>query len=780
VAELGDLTPLMRAGTVLRTYMKRRAKHLPNIGRESKTVDLWSTDLTRLVAKFGHNLRSFTPSIFHIIPPLCPRESALYQQFGNSPRGIAVHGLASSAWDDRLACMAYENRETTALACGDAYFVIGTSDKQINLHYTSTCQLLATLPHEERLKLLEFDPSGRLLASAGHKRVRVWDVSSKSCTFEIQTTRPCLAMSFTQDGKKLILACQDNKLYFHTLDQTLSPRIVPWFMDFDHSEKILKQPDTAAFSLELKLFAFVYRGGHINLWNWDESDFTGTCEKPLASSQALPFHASSLAFSPVPGSDTLAAAYEGGDIYVFSPLKGSIKASYHVGHDAHTLAGSQDGRTLISGDSVGTIRVFDFINFEDQTLKMFYIIHGRGDNIRSLAFFGDGLRFVDIRGLQSNVWEPAALVRAEYGDEVSDTVSVDLQEHSLPSFTEIDAITAMAPQPAECSIFCGTEKGLLHAYSTETGDWVQTLYKHSAGIPVTRIIFKESTQYIATADASSRIIVRCLTMAAKWVVRSTLLDHRMNEPIEDLLFNPDGSRLLIVTTTQDTLCIFGLPGISSIPGSPRNKLISVQWTTRNWGIWTTHPTDPSQLLLTVNGRMRLYSWTDLHELSTDPGIEKDFELAPELEIQKVYSGWKRQALITEYSSVYRARAHIYLFVWETARIHTAEASIHPHALLQTYGTQIANLIGSSGKMIGVEREYLFFLDHEGWICSVKMELASVPEHYRRHLFLPSDWLSTSSDLLIACTAHGDIVFAKEHELAVIKNGLVYTELVHFQ
>ena len=486
-------------------------------------------------------------------------------------------------------------------------------------------------------------------------------------------------------------------------------------MDYYHSEEIARQPVTSAFSLELKLFAFVYRGGHINLWNWEENFFVGTCKKPY------PFHAESLVFRPAPDTDTLAASYGGGDIYVFLPLEGNIKANYHVRSAAPTLACSQDGRTLISGDSLGTIWVFDFVNFEDKTLKIFYVIHGRGDHIQSLSFFGDGFRFADIRGLQSNVWEPAALVRAGFGDEISDA---DLQEQSiLPGATEIDAIMAMIPHSNGRFIFCGTENGLVHAFSAEMGRFVQTLYKHSLGVSITKI---------ASADLASKASIRQVVgVGPDWKITSSVLDLRMDETIEDLGFSPDGSRLLIVTTTQDTLCIFGRPGSES-------KFISLNWTTRNRGIWTWHPSDPSQLLLTVNGLMRIYSWNDLHEIKSGTGIKKGFELPHEHEIQKIHVGWRGRVLVSEYSSVTGARARVHLVVWAVEYIQPGATEVQPHPMLQAYGTRLARLIGSSGKIIGAEREHLFFLDNESWICSVKMELDHVPELYRRHFFLPLD------------------------------------------
>lgn len=136
IASAGDLHHLIQAGMVLRTYLKRRAKHFPAIEKEIEPVDSWSTDFIRIVSKFGRNLLMSPPSIYHIIPPLCPREAAPYKQFGKSTRGISVTGLSSTTWDNCLATIAYHKSSTTAVACGTVHFAIGASDKMVRLYTT--------------------------------------------------------------------------------------------------------------------------------------------------------------------------------------------------------------------------------------------------------------------------------------------------------------------------------------------------------------------------------------------------------------------------------------------------------------------------------------------------------------------------------------------------------------------------------------------------------------------------------------------------------------------
>jgi WD40 repeat protein len=765
-----DLGHLVRTGMILATYLKRRAKHLPALGEAVKTVDRWSIDLIRLITKFGHNVTRAPSSIFNIIPPLCPRESALYTLYGKNPRGISVTGLSSILWDDRLASLAFPDVMLSSMACSPGHFAIGASDKYIRLYNTSTCQVLARLFHAEPLKVLEFNISGQLLLSAGRKYARIWDVTGRECVLEVPIPRACIAATFTDDSKNVLLACLDNRIYTHSLSGGGPPDVEQLYADVGHSRNISRPPDTAAFSSQHKLLAFVYRGGHINIWNWEEDVFEGTCEKPEARTQTLPFHATSLVFNPQADADSLAAAYEDGRLIIFNPLDGKIKATFKADASAPTLACSSDGRTLVSGDSSGTIRAFDFETIENQKLKMIHVIHSHADNIRALAFC-DNLRFVDIRESQSNIWEPAALVRQERDDEVSDTLSVDLQEQALPEIVEKDEITCVDLDSQSGFIFAGTEAGFVKVYDIETGQTCQTLYTH--GVPVTRLVYDQQTQILASADSASRVFTQRLSCRnEKWKVESKLLGggHRMKEPIEDLVFSPNGTRLHIVTTAQDDLCL--------LDGS---QIHSAEWDTRNRGIWVTHPGNTAQMLLITCGSMRIYSWSKLQQITSAP-IQVDFDLSPEFELKAVYTGWGDRILITEYSDSIRVRSMTRFFLWDVASLTPTTTSIKPHTALQSFGDRLASLIGTQGTMIEClngSNSSVLFLNHDGWICSVNME-DRLPEHYQRHFFLPNDWLSTNDQVLIRCTRSNEIVFVKEDEVAIIRRGLDCVELMPFE
>ncbi|PMD60752.1 uncharacterized protein K444DRAFT_721190 [Hyaloscypha bicolor E] len=772
IASAGDLHHLIQTGMVLRTYLKRRAIYFPIIKKEVETIDSWSTDFIRIASKFGRNLLRSPPSIYHIIPPLCPREAAPYQQFGRSTRGISVLGLSTTSWDDCLATIAYHKSTATAVACGTAHFAIGASDKMVRLYTTSTCQEYGKMAHGEAIRMLEFNNSGQMLASAGRQLIRVWDVADKKLIAEFKSPRPGIAMTFTPDNKSLMAACHDNQMHTFDIARSENSESEPWYIDVD-SEPIYRVPDTAAFSLEHKLLAVVYRGSHIHIWSWEDG-YLGCCKKPQADQELLPFHASSLCFNPAPEANSLAAAYEGGTILIFDPVQedGNIKASHKADTDTQTLACSPCGRTLISGNSRGTIRIFDFEAFDHLRLKLLYVIHDRDNNIRSLAFCADSLRFVDMGGQQTNIWEPTVLVRHDVSEEMSETASIEVQEMCIPQAAEIDVITTMCVESSARHIFCGTEGGSVKVFSLTTGKQLRTLYIHSNGVGITQLSFSGNKAILASADSASRVLIWQLAPTSdSWKANSLLLEQRMEDPVENILFNPYETHLLIVTTLIDKL--FAL-------SDPASEPISLTWTTRNAGIWAQHPTNRSQLLLIVRSTLRIYTWNSLGLLTASTGIPLHVEdyLPSDFEIRAFHVGWAGRILATEYSALSQSRSHIRLLLWSAGLLVPETERLG--SVMGKTGEGLAGLVGTLGMIICMTDSLILFLDDDGWVCSLDVgEVGSRLTSYKRHFFLPYDWLSTNDELLCKCSEKGDIIFAKDDELAVIRKGLECGEIIEF-
>jgi hypothetical protein len=73
---------------------------------------------------------------------------------------------------------------------------------------------------------------------------------------------------------------------------------------------------------------------------------------------------------------------------------------------------------------------------------------------------------------------------------------------------------------------------------------------------------------------------------------------------------------------------------------------------------------------------------------------------------------------------------------------------------------------------------MVFLDRDLWVCSVDMSKSEGEKHtYIQHFFIPSDWYSQQRNLNTIITSKGDIQFVKMEEVAVIKGGLEFEDVV---
>jgi hypothetical protein len=254
-----------------------------------------------------------------------------------------------------------------------------------------------------------------------------------------------------------------------------------------------------------------------------------------------------------------------------------------------------------------------------------------------------------------------------------------------------------------------------------------------------------------------------------WSASSLLLEHRMEEPIEKLLFHPSETHLLIATTTTDTLCSLA---------QPTSDHISLTWRTRNVGVWTQHPTNPSRLILLTRSTLRIYTWASLEPL-TPTGIPFHVEdqLPSDFEIRASHASWAGRILATTYSALRGRRSRIRILLWDADLLMPDTERLAP--VMQETSQRVAGLVGTLGMVISMTDTLVVFLDDDGWVCSIDVGVVGGPEltAYKRHFFLPYDWLSTNDELLFACTEKGDVIFAKDDELAIIRKGLECAEVV---
>lgn len=762
VAIHSNLNRLIQTGKMFKNFLQRRSHHLSPFGREVALLGSWAIDLIRLVTKFGKNLVSSPSSIFHLIPPFCPPETAPRKHFAASIRGISVLGLSGTTWDDCLSTIGNPSERFSTLACCDRYFAIGMASGKIVVYNETTCQETRTLQHQEAVRILRFGKRTDILASTGLKVVRMWETSSWDQLWEFEIAQQCLTIAFMEEQELLLGALRNNTLMVWDLVTGTLRDSADWTLDLEGPNRhAFRRPIAAAICAESSLLAVVYRGQDILLWDLARDSLHETyCKETAVRSPGGPRNSSpgaiGLIFSLLSNAGLLAASYSDGDLVLFDTSESTVRATTLA--NAQTLACSPDGRTLACGNSTGTIQLFDF-----ETLKLLYRINSDDYGIQELAFNGDSHRLLDIRGSQCRVWDPTVLVRQDAEEGNSDTISVSTaaQEISLESSDDVNLITSLVCHGQDRVAFCGKENGSVYLYETKSGRQSQKLFSHADGVSILSLYLNEESHTLSSIDSSSRIMVhRLVRREDSWDSGEALLDHRAGVAVDQVLSNKGSTRLLVCTAKKDTLW-----SISSDESTIINEIPREGRESYRWGI---HPSQQDHLILITKNIAHVYEWQALQRLTGAEGILLGGSILPELFIRSIIPCLNGTVLATTFSDSSRPQSESKLLLWDSSDFSALSESAVPIPRYRSLAEQVKTLIGECGQK-------LVFLHSSTWVCSANLQSPSA-EDFARHFFLPTDWLSTNVDLMFGVTNNGDILFVKRDEIAVIKRGLENVEL----
>jgi hypothetical protein len=78
--------------------------------------------------------------------------------------------------------------------------------------------------------------------------------------------------------------------------------------------------------------------------------------------------------------------------------------------------------------------------------------------------------------------------------------------------------------------------------------------------------------------------------------------------------------------------------------------------------------------------------------------------------------------------------------------------------------------------IGNAPKRMVFVDNESWLSSVDLTAAKCTQ-YARHCFVPHEFVAGNIGLIAVLTATGDVAFTKEGELAVMRNGMKFQNII---
>lgn len=790
VAQSKNIDHLVRTGKIINDFLRRRVSEDPfSKDDQFQTVKSWSIDLVRLASKFGQQLLIVPGSIYNLVAPLCPPDSALYKQFGISTRSITVGGLSSRSWDDRISSHVTPGDRVFSAAYSDAHYAVGYFSGLITVFQTTSCQVVRKMHHGALVKSLQFSHSGRMLASGGMSSVQVFNAHTGDRILSLNTGYQCLALHFDsrdefisavfRNSEKMTWELDTGNLWSRTklIDEpihmgqqsmlTVAARAPHWAM-------------AATFSSELNLLALVLpaSASDIMLWDLDTDSFYGYCVrgpdfdfKPARKARQAPVL--DVVFCSTPSSPLLAATYFDGELVLFNLDLNTITARGIAGGEI--LASPRDGRFVATGNSAGHIQLF-----ESQKLTLVYRVNSWDHGIKALVFSDDGRRFVDIHGSTCNVWEPSELIRQEAADQISDSHARSYTANEL-DFTDDDPlvmITACVVHPGGNFVICGKEDGSVCLYDARTGLQIRILYVHGQGATVTHLTYDVQSGLIASADDSAIVMVDRIYNKTVPDVRDPVLRIKLDHAINQLQI---ASRRLFIIALS-TAAIFDIDSnqlVKYFARGPRNAesadLESLQQDSpidhgleKPW-IWLM---DDNQVVV-INHNVAashniqsLESWTEDTLPISSPRAETMRLLQYDVEGQQTPG-----SCFLCFKNKYLAMS------WASENpIEPPTFSIQPSPQAEAstripLNNAINNLSGSLTRLLGPVGSRLIFIDRHNWVSSVE----PVANHYARHFCIPPDWLSMN-ELFIEVT-QVVVVFVKRNEIAVVWNWSAVAEFV---
>ena len=731
---------------------------------------------------------------------------------------LSIAGLSYDHWDDRLTCIDLQNDEFTSIAYGDELFAVGTTSGVVTIYHATSCEEYKILNHGEALRLLQFKPKSDVLVSCGWEKLTVWNSRTGDAIYRFQAPFRPIARDFDHDI--LVVASRRNFLRSWDLKNNATLQADrPWsHSDEDIQKPSRLQPCAISFSTGQQKMAVAYIGQPITIWDLRYDEYYGSCGKILVNGETSKHLVTSLSFNPNPDIRLLAVSYLDGQLVLLDPFEGEELESFRA--NCRALTSSPNGRLLGGVAASETIHIYEF-----DTLRLLYRIKSSELGIKQLAFSRDNFRFADIRRSHCNIWEPTMLLRDSVADDRSESTSASVIEATTSD--EKVRINTMVLHDQGQVIICGKDNGSVCLHDARTGSFLQTLHEHKSQIRI--LTWQTRNSITMSVDTSNGIHASILRKDLKggWVSDRLPFQSRLDcgHVIVQLLHSEMTNRLILSTRESDYLWDSDGKQLAARP-YPKNPGIR---------LWIQHPQSQFHAVCIEGATARIFAWNDWsHVLSLRLAVNM---AEVQLKSLRGYGSGHRRRMLLELSELNgssRTRG-LYLFdaplfnlerdepsrsgpdPEEGKRIGLIDVEIpavqlapsrddnslvdsvaeeatqtrHVPVADPLFGPQLLALTRHISHVIHLsDSSKLIFLDSHSWVSSINLEdfdkfamatpaaegPPSPPIRYSRHFFVPYDWFSGARDIVCAATMR-DILFARNGEVAVIKNGLDYAEEV---
>ncbi|KAK8013149.1 hypothetical protein PG991_009420 [Apiospora marii] len=762
IASRGDLHYLIRASKNLRGYLDRRAKYSSPLEASFRNINNWSIDISRLVTKFGSALLQDSSSIYFMIPPLCPLNSAICRQFGRRADGLSVVGTSNTTWDDCIASVSFgDDSIAAAVSCGENSIAVGMESGMIHLYNRRSCQKEKVIQQKFPVDLVHF--TKRAIVACTTKFITLFDLDGNT-VWKTRLRFRCVILTSVED---VIITVPQH-------GHVLKWDITTGAMLEDQAEELefrAMAPSVACLSVDAELLALGYTWGTICLWEVASGELIGWARD---DERRLP---SRLLFNSNPDINLLLSISVDHVMSVYDSWSGNMIHTQVPTNCGGILSAtcSPDGRTLATTDKLGSLHIWDF-----ETLNLLYHVLSPAANFRLLNFTSDGSSVIDIMDLGMNIWSPAALIRknTEEDNSVSDDAPNLTATEGQFDALRSNRITALSAHSSQPLVFAGKHNGQVVAYSSRSGQQLTRLYSHPHSAFVTHLKISK-INHIVSCDADGGVNLWKLGPVPPATMKtlqdpSRVLSFRSATQVHEVCFSDDGKYLLVSSTSSDT--VYATSNGDCVGSREHQRGGRTFW---RWLSYTNDSKAPEFILISGNSLSR-YGAEKFPETAGNQTTTLRYNLengsqAVGITAASIDYATKTMVLELQHMSGFSLSSNTFLFDLDKVTQPTGNQS-ELEALQSTQP-----FTGSCKHFVGVSprSKRCVFLNQDSWMSSIKLGDRS-SANYDRHFFVPAEFLSSKTQILPLLASDDSIVFCLHGELAIVKNSLTFSETLKLQ
>ena len=798
LAQIGELGVLANASTALKTFVCQQrdydATTSPLLQRKQdlELVELWATDLIRILGKFGPNLSTNPLSIYKQIPPFCPRGSMIYKQFGVNSSGLSVKGISSASWDDSLAKIYLgSSSQAIRMICSGYHLAILTVAGQIFLYSTITLDIVHVLVHGERGAVISFSHGCDQFVSSGFRTTKVWSVASGQIVHNIQNPEytQAIRIAFSVEDTSLVMGSTDRGIMTAMLDvaeptwSSIDQRLLKEDNYIDRA--VINCPFFIAFSPDSTHVAVAYRGFPLSVWSIDPPEHIGRCRRSPTDPKKLWAPVSCMVWHPF--SMEILGLYIGGGIFKWDPYNGTHQEIHEL---ASVITCSPEGSFFATANSRGTIKLY---NFEQFALVCQISC---ADAVNDICFSPDGQRLYDIRGQFCNVWEPNALLRLDCFNKGEYNSNIGGELEALAATTAIEVtsevqypITALSIHPRGDLYAVGDDYGFVGICdSLNEASSSPKLFRSASMLSIEHLEWGQDGQHIAHHELGGRIAVWHITPSGshgKWASESIFkakLDYEAGGILQ-ILLNPDSTMLLVSKCGSATLL-----SVNSKFEPVSRPLSSQDAITR----WIKHPSDAKLVMAFSPHVVRIYTWHNLTQIAELEIQERSLLIRTGQQSNDIVSGQRQNhfkikrlmltstgsKLLFQYTAIsHSGNQYHQTLIFDTSEFNISSLSadsivvgtVKPLFLPDEIEAQVEIPLGI------LPKNRLIYLDKDFSMCSFRLLLGQQgpdKKTLQEHFFLPRDWLNSQCLALSTLLPDGTFLVPHNGEIAAIKCGIM--------